>query len=177
MNKSQKINTYKLTLIALLAALSVVGRITFSFIPNVQPVTAIIIICGIFLGPIAAITLSVLTTFLTNMILGMGIWTIWQIIAWALIGLTSGLIGKYRKKHSIFLLTVYAVCCGYFYGLILSLNSFTISGDFLPYYLAGLPFDTAHAIGNGIFIVLLYPIISFFFKKYASKRFTLQNTN
>lgn len=170
-------NTYKLTLLALLAALSVVGRFAFSFIPNVQPVTAIIIICGLFLGPIAAMILTVLTTFLTNMILGMGIWTIWQIIAWALIGLISGLIGKYRKKHSLIVLTVFAVFCGYLYGFVVSLATFTIAGEFIPYYLLGLPFDTAHAIGNGIFMVLLYPILSYFFKNYAMKRFSLQNTN
>lgn len=170
-------NIYKLTLIALLAALSVVGRIAFAFIPNVQPVTAIIIICGLFLGPLAAMTLAVLTTFLTNMMLGMGIWTLWQIVAWALIGLLSGLIGKYRKKHSIILLTIFAVFCGYLYGFTLSLTMYSVAGDFLPYYLASIPFDTAHAIGNGVFMVLLYPIISYFFKKYAKDRFTIQNTN
>ncbi|WP_404452884.1 ECF transporter S component [Virgibacillus necropolis] len=177
MKTNRGISTYKLTLLALLAALAVVGRYAFAFIPNVQPVTAIIIICGLFLGPLAAMILAVLTTFLTNMFLGMGIWTIWQIVAWALIGLISGLIGKYRKKHSIILLTVYAVFCGYLYGFILSLTTYTIAGEFLPYYLLSLPFDTAHAIGNGVFMVLLYPIISYFFKKYAKGRFNLQNTN
>lgn len=170
-------NTYKLTLLALLAALAVVGRFAFAFLPNVQPVTTIIIICGLFLGPLAAMTLAVLTTFLTNMILGMGIWTLWQILAWGIIGLISGLIGKYRNKHSIISLTIYAVFCGYFYGFILSLTTYTISGEFLPYYLAGLPFDTAHAIGNGIFMVLLYPIIPYFFKKYAKDRFLIQDIN
>lgn len=170
-------NTYKLTLLALMAALGVVGRFAFAFLPNVQPVTAIIIICGLFLGPLAAMTLALLTTFLTNMILGMGIWTIWQVVAWALIGLMSGLIGKYRNKHSIILLIIYAVFCGYLYGFIVSLATYTVAGNFIAYYIAGLPFDTAHAIGNGIFIVLLYPIIAYFFEKYAKDRFTIQNTN
>src|SRR5690625_7105863 len=78
-------SVYRLTLLAILAALGVVGRSLFVFLPNVQPVTAIIIICGIILGPISAFVLSILITFLSNMLLGMGIWTVWQIISWGLI--------------------------------------------------------------------------------------------
>lgn len=170
-------NTYKLTLLALLAALAVVGRTVFSFIPNVQPVTAIIIICGLILGPVSAILLAILTTFLSNMILGMGIWAIWQIVSWGLIGLISGLIGKYFKRIPLYVLVVYAIFCGYFYGFVISLTTYQVTGKFLPYYLAGLPFDTNHAIGNAVFIVLLYPIIRLYFEKYARNRFPIQNTN
>ncbi len=91
-------NTYKLTLLALLAALAVVGRYAFQFLPNVQPITAIIILTGIFLGPVSSVILSVLVVFLSNMLLGMGIWTVWQIISWCLIGLTAGIIGIIWKK-------------------------------------------------------------------------------
>lgn len=87
-------NTYKLTLLALMASLAVVGRFAFSFMPSIQPVTAIIIICGLILGPVAAVFLTLLTTFLSNILLGMGIWTIWQVVSWTLIGLISGLMGR-----------------------------------------------------------------------------------
>ncbi|MBM7598329.1 energy-coupling factor transport system substrate-specific component [Virgibacillus halotolerans] len=170
-------NTYKLTLLALLAAMAVVGRSVFAFLPNVQPVTSIIIICGLFLGPFSAIILAILTTFLSNMLLGMGIWTIWQVISWGIIGLISGLLGMIPRKIPIFLIVLFAIFSGYFYGFIISLTTYQITGKFWPYYLAGLPFDTNHAIGNAVFIILLYPIISHFLKKYANKRFNLQNTN
>lgn len=170
-------NTYKLTLLALLAALAVVGRVAFAFLPSVQPVTAIIIIGGLFLGPVSAIILAVLITLLSNMLLGMGIWAIWQIVAWGIIGLLSGLLGKIKRRIPVFAIVIFAVFSGYFYGLIISLTTYQVTGKFLPYYYAGLPFDTNHAIGNAVFIVLLYPTISLFLKKYASKRFPLQNTN
>lgn len=170
-------NTYKLTLLALLAALAVVGRSVFAFLPNVQPVTALIIICGLMLGPTAAIILALLTTFLSNMLLGMGIWTVWQVVSWALIGLISGWIGKYPGETPVYIIVMVAVFSGYLYGFIISLTTYSIAGKFWPYYLAGLPFDTYHAIGNAVFIILLYPIISHFFKKYANNRFHLQNAN
>ncbi|QKY69228.1 ECF transporter S component [Lentibacillus sp. CBA3610] len=170
-------NTYKLTLLALLAALAVVGRSFFAFLPNVQPVTALIIICGFLLGPMAALTLALLTTFLSNMLLGMGIWTIWQVVSWAMIGVMSGWLGKYFGQIPIYAIALFAVFSGYLYGFIISLTTYSIAGKFWPYYLAGLPFDTYHAIGNAVFIILLYPIVSHFFKKYANNRFNLQNAN
>src|SRR5699024_4681357 len=170
-------NTYKLTLLALLASLAVVGRSVFAFLPNVQPVTSLIIICGLLLGPIAAIILALLTTFLSNMLLGMGIWTIWQVVSWALIGLISGCIGKYPGRLPIYVIVMFSVFSGYLYGFIISLTTYSIRGKFWPYYLMGLTFDTYHAIGNAVFIMLLYPIIRHFFKTYANNRFHIQNTN
>lgn len=161
-------NTYKLTLLALLASLAVVGRTIFVFLPNVQPVTSLIIICGLILGPMAAILLAILTTFLSNMILGMGIWTIWQIISWGIIGLISGWLGKIFNKIPMYIIVIYSIFCGYFYGIIISLTTYQVTGKFWPYYLAGLPFDTNHAIGNAIFIIMFYPIISYFFRRYAN---------
>ncbi|MFS0672703.1 ECF transporter S component [Ornithinibacillus sp. 179-J 7C1 HS] len=168
-------NIYKITLLALLAALAVVGRILLSVIPNVQPVTSVIIISGIFLGPVAGMILSILITFLSNMILGTGIWTIWQIISWGLIGIISGVIGKTMKKIPFYVVLILAIFSGYLYGFIISLTNYQITGQgFLVYYLAGLPFDTYHAIGNTVIMVLLYPTISFIFQIYIQKH---MNTN
>lgn len=170
-------NTYKITLLALLAALGVVGRAFFVFLPNVQPVTSLIIICGLLLGPSAAILLALLTTFLSNMILGMGIWTIWQIISWGLIGVISGILGRLFKRIPIYIIVLFAAFCGYFYGFVISLTTYQITGKFWPYYIAGLPFDTNHAIGNAMFIVLLYPMITYLFKKYKRDHLNIKNTN
>lgn len=168
-------NTYKLTLIALFAALAVGGRYVLASVPNIQPVTAIIIIGGLFLGPGAGVTLALLVTFLSNTLLGMGVWTVWQIIAWGIIGIMSGLIGKWRGHTRLYAVVIFAVFCGYLYGLVVSLTTYQVAGKFLPYYLLGLPFDTYHALGNAVFIILLYPVVTRFFRQYAKDRFSLQN--
>src|SRR5690625_7025771 len=101
-------SVFRLTLLAILAALGVVGRSLFVFLPNVQPVTAIIIICGIILGPISAFVLSILITFLSNMLLGMVIWTVWQIISWGLIVIISGILEKLFKSIPIYVIVAKA---------------------------------------------------------------------
>lgn len=167
-------NTYKLTLLALLAALAVVGRYAFQFLPNVQPITAIIILTGIFLGPVSSVILSVLVVFLSNMLLGMGIWTVWQIISWCLIGLIAGIIGITWKKVPLLFIIFFSVFSGYFYGFIISLTTSQVTGHFWPYYLAGLPFDTAHAVGNALFTILLYPLLHVLFQRYSKNRFQIK---
>ncbi|RKQ29243.1 ECF transporter S component [Oceanobacillus halophilus] len=167
-------NTYKLTLVALLASLAVVGRFAFAFLPNIQPVTSLIIIAGLFLGPLAAAIMAILTTFLSNILLGMGIWTVWQVVAWVFIGVISGFIGKSKRKTPTLVIVLYAAFSGYFYGLIISLVTYQVAGKFWPYYLAGLPFDTYHAVGNAMVMLVFYPIVSKFFIKYAQDRFTIQ---
>ncbi|CEI83779.1 membrane protein [Oceanobacillus oncorhynchi subsp. incaldanensis] len=168
-------NTYKLTLLALLATLAVVGRYAFQFIPNVQPVTAIIILTGIFLGPMSAVILGILVVFLSNMLLGMGIWTVWQIISWCVIGIIAGIMGITWKRVPFIFIIIFSVVSGYFYGFIISLTTYQVTGYFWPYYLAGLPFDTAHAIGNAVFITLLYPLLHALFQRYAKNRFRIKD--
>jgi len=168
-------NTYKLTLLALLATLAVVGRYAFQFIPNVQPVTAIIILTGIFLGPMSAVILGILAVFLSNMLLGMGIWTVWQIISWCIIGLIAGIMGITWKRVPFIFIIIFSVVSGYFYGFIISLTTYQVTGYFWPYYLAGLPFDTAHAVGNAVFITLLYPLLHALLQRYAKNRFRIKD--
>ena len=72
--------TRRISLLSLLIALSVVGRLAFQFVPNIQPMTAIIIITSILIRPINGIIVAVLGCFVSNLLLGMGMWTIWQAI-------------------------------------------------------------------------------------------------
>jgi energy-coupling factor transport system substrate-specific component len=163
-------STRKLTLLAMLTALAVVGRIyanvLFPFLPNMQPMTSVIIICSLLLGPAAGVIIAVLSTLLSNMILGMGLWTLWQIIAWGLIGLLFGLIGKLWRNPNLLIMTAASVLTGYLYGLLISLPNLIIMEHFLAYYVAGLSFDTMHAIGNGIFFFILYPVLRRLFDKW-----------
>lgn len=144
---------------SLLIALSVVGRIYLSFIPNVQPTTVIIIISSFILSPIHAIIVAVMSVIVSNMFLGMGYWVVYQSVAWAIISLISSLIGKQHDKLPIFLLAIYSGLCGLLYGAIISVPmAYLMNVNFLTYYIVGLPFDVAHAIGNVIFFLVLYPL-------------------
>ncbi len=130
-------------------------------IPNVQPSTTIIICVSLVFGVRFGLTLAVLTVFGSNLVLGFGPFVIMQLIAWGSVAIVSGLLGRIYKKVPFPVLAVYSALMGMFYGLMVSLNMLFI-GDglmFVAYYLAGIPFDIYHAIGNFFFFLVLGPII------------------
>ncbi len=148
----------------MLCAVAVVGRIALGFIPNVQPVTAILILMGAYIGVCDAAISAVVVVIVTNLLLGTGIWSIWQMIVWASIGVLSGIF--FRECKNPILMLIWAVASGYIYGAVISIwswNSITASsGGYVAYWLAGLPYDTYHALGNGVFIWFLQPIFAKF---------------
>ena len=77
----KKITTKEITMIALLTAFCVVGRMLTTWIPNVQPITATLILVALYMGGIQAMVIGALSILITNFYLGMGIWTIAQILA------------------------------------------------------------------------------------------------
>ena len=67
-----------LALVAMLSAVSVVGRVALAAIPSVQPTTVIIIVTTMVLGLRNGIMVAILSTLLSNFQLGHGIWTFFQ---------------------------------------------------------------------------------------------------
>lgn len=57
--------------------------------------TAVVIITGIALGPEAGVLTGALARFVCNFFMGQGIWTPWEMVAWAMLG---GLAGVFFYK-------------------------------------------------------------------------------
>ncbi len=163
--------TRTLTRIALLTALVSVGRLSFSFLPNVQPMTVLLLCITLYFGWKEGILVALLSVILTNLFLGMGPWTIAQIGAYVVLILLSSLLENAHDDVSIPLLQVYAAFLGIVYGLVISLIQAPLLGwnIFIPYYLSGLTFDLLHAFGNLVFFPLLYPICMRLFKRTDKK--------
>jgi len=173
-NMNIRKSTRILTMIACLAALSIVGRIYTVGIPNVQPSTTIIICVSLVFGIRIGLTLAIITVFGSNLVLGFGPFMIMQLIAWCAVAFVSGLLGKVYKKIPFPILAVYSAFMGLFYGFIVSLNMLFI-GDwfmFVAYYVAGIPFDIYHAVGNFLFFLVLGPIIIKIMEKEKNKLYT-----
>ena len=56
----------ELTYLALTTALAVVGRLSFQFIPNVQPMTVIFLILALQLGFMRSWLVAILSVLITN---------------------------------------------------------------------------------------------------------------
>lgn len=158
--EKNKHTTTKLTLIAVMTALSVVGRIAFSAVPGFKPVTALVVITAVYFGSEAGFITGVLTALISNFYFGQGYWTPFQMFTWGLIGLLAGLIEKQMRENIILLLS-YGVFSGVLYSLFLDLWSvlwidkgFTLS-RFVTLVLSSLPFTAVYAVSNMIFLLIL----------------------
>lgn len=168
-SRSTAFTTQELAFLALVTAACVVGRLLFQFIPNIQPMTAIFILLAIFLGASRGITVSILSLVITNIYLGMGVWTITQIVGFStIIILAAGLNIFPVFRKSLILQVSYSFIAGFLYGFILALIDTKIYGisNFWIYYLGGLSFDFLHAIGNVGFYLILAPIFKRLFTQY-----------
>ncbi len=167
---TERIQIRQLTLLALLTALAVVLRIAKIIpIPNVQPVTDILMIVTLELGIGFGFSMAVLVMVISNIFLGFGIWTIPQILAYAVCVVVVYLCSKFSvfKKHFSVQIVV-ASLLGYVYGLVINFGMSIWGGfpAFIAYTIGSFSFDTYHCIGNFIFYPLLYKPLTIALKRY-----------
>jgi uncharacterized membrane protein len=156
----------RIALLAVMTALVTVGRLVFALpvLPNIQPMTALLILITLNIGIIDGLVVATLSMLLTNMILGMGPWTVLQIFAFIVVILLTALCKifyRYGSFRNRLIFSIWAALTGFIYGLIISFLSFHLYGmsNFVVYYINGLPFDALHAVGNFAFFLILEPII------------------
>lgn len=160
--ENSKPNSLKMAIIAVMCAIGVAGRRVFAPVPFFKPVAAVAILCGAGLGAQAGFLCGAMIMLVSNFMFGQGPWTVWQMLAFGLIGYFAGLI-FYRRKNfqqpvamSIygFLFYVFAT------GPILDLSGiFGFSmGNKVSLYatlLAGLPVNIIGGIATFIFLIIL----------------------
>lgn len=146
-----------------LAALAVVGRLVFAVIPNVQPVSAIVIMAGIIFGRRSGFMVGALAMLLSNFFLGQGPWTPWQMYGFGLMGYLAGVLadhGAFERRPMLYAYGLLAPILEY--GFLL--NSWYIIGFVNPItwqsamlaYAAGFPLDLANGISTVVFLLVLY---------------------
>jgi energy-coupling factor transport system substrate-specific component len=161
--ESRKIEARELVLIAVLAAIAAVGRIPFASIPSVQPTTFIILTSGLVFGAESGFIIGAVAALSSNMILGQGPWTPWQMVAWGLVGWTAGLLGKTKFLNSKIGRIIFGIIWGFLFGWImnvwglLSLSQYGNVLDMkavLTYFAGSALFDFMHAVSNVFFLVI-----------------------
>ena len=142
----------------LLAVFGVSGRILLDPIPNVQPVTVLVLLAGAYFGAPRAIALAAIIALASNvLLLGHGPWTLFQAIGWGGVGLLGALFANRIVVDGgarIGLLAVIAAISGLAFNWFVSLSILLEVGPtmLIPYLLNGLVFDLYHVAGNVLFV-------------------------
>ena len=152
----KKTGTRRMVIASVMIALCVFGR----FIPLFKPITAITIITGMYLGGETGFLVGSMSAVISNIFVGQGPWTAFQMLAWGLIGLIAGLAADPLKKHRALLLT-YGAVSGIAYSFIMDIwTTLWYSGGFdsavyLSALVTAIPYTVSYAVSNFIFLLLL----------------------
>ncbi|RHW42574.1 ECF transporter S component [Neobacillus notoginsengisoli] len=161
--EKRKVEPRELVLLAVLASIAAVGRIPFASIPGVQPTTFVIIMAGIVFGAESGFLVGAVAALASNMILGQGPWTPWQMAAWGLVGLTAGLMSKTGLMKTMWGKIAFGFCWGFLFGWIMNLwgyLAFIQTGGEVSlatlgtYFAASSLFDFLHAASNVFFLLV-----------------------
>ncbi|MGV3488886.1 MAG: ECF transporter S component [Tuberibacillus sp.] len=154
----RKLEGREIVLLAVLSALAAVSRVPFASIPSVQPSTFVVIMSGLVFGSESGFVIGATTALVSNLFLGQGPWTPWQMLAWGAIGLLAGILKKVPWLSSKPGLIIFGVFSGYFFGFVMNMwvilnmiQSLNLK-EAVALYGASLYFDTAHAITNAILL-------------------------
>ena len=170
--EERKPQAREILLIAVMAAIAVVGRMAFFMVPQFKPVTAIVIIAGIGLGAEAGFLTGAIGGFVSNFFFGQGPWTPWQMFAFGIIGFIAGVVfnrkgskrnrGKHWERMHLLGLCIYGGIATFFiYGLIMDVASvLNFSKEFTWEALAavlisGIPFNLIHGVSTIVFLFFL----------------------
>ena len=154
------VGTRRMVIIAVMTALSVIGRAVFSMIPAFKPITSIVIITAIWIGPESGFLVGSLTAVISNFQFGQGPWTPFQMFAWGMIGLIAGYLGDPLRRSRV-ALAVYGAFAGIAYSMIMDIWTVLWYGEgfnwslYLAALATALPYTIGYAVSNVVFLLVL----------------------
>lgn len=158
--EKRKVRAEEIVLIASLTAIGAVGRVPFAAIPGVQPTSFIVVMSGVIFGPETGFIIGSLSALISNLFLGQGPWTPWQMLAWGMMGVTAGILRSSKVMKHPRSLAVFGFIWGFGHGWIM--NLWFALGFFNPLtwqvwvsvYAASFYFDLSHAVTNAALLLL-----------------------
>ncbi len=149
--------------VATLSAVAALGRDAFVALPDVKPITAIAFVVGYSLGPLPGFTVGAIGMLASNIMLGQGPYTPWQMVAWGLVGLAGAALGALtHRRIGRVPLALACALAALMAKEIMNIYTFTLVGAHTPaafLAIAGtsLPFDLTDVIATLLFALAFGP--------------------
>jgi energy-coupling factor transport system substrate-specific component len=156
-------STRMVAVVATLAAVAALGRDAFVALPDVKPITAIAFVVGYALGPLPGFTVGAIGMLASNVMLGQGPYTPWQMAAWGLVGLAGAGLGRLTRRR-LGRVPLALACALAALGAkeVMNFYTWTIGASHTPAALLiavanGLPFDITDTLATLLFALAFGP--------------------
>jgi energy-coupling factor transport system substrate-specific component len=162
----------EVALVAVLGGVAAAGRVLFTAVPGVQPVTVVTVAAGAALGARVGFGVGAVAALVSNFYLGQGIWTPWQMLAWGGCGVAGALAARLIRRRWAFAALCFAL--GFAFSSAMDLWHWY---TFWPHtwetltvvYGRGVWFSGAHAVGNVVFALAIGPELRRLLERYGRR--------
>jgi energy-coupling factor transport system substrate-specific component len=156
----------EVALVATMAALGALGRDAFAAIPDVKPTTAVTFVCGYAFGPGPGFAVGAVGALASNIFLGQGSWTPWQMLAWGIVGLGGAALGRLLARRPLGRVPL-ALCCALAaeaFNLLIDLYTWTQGAThtlaaYGAWLASAFSFDLTHVIASFLFGLAFGPAL------------------
>lgn len=161
-----KLTIRQIALFAMLGALTFGLKVAMSYLPNIEPVSLMVMIFAVVFGRKCVYPIY-LYVAMEILIYGLGTWNVNYLYVWAILALAAYLLRNMKGALS------WALLSGGFglaFGLLCAPVDFFLGdlGYVISKWVSGIPFDIAHCAGNFVIALLLFnPLRSLTEKLYA----------
>jgi len=156
----------EVALVATMAALSALGRDAFAALPDVKPTTTMVLICGYAFGGGPGFAVGAVGALTSNIFLGQGSWTPWQMLAWGAVGVAGSMLGRVLGRRALPRLSLALLCAlaAEMFNLLIDLYSWSQGGAhtlsaYGAWIVSGLSFDATHVVASFLFGLTFGPAL------------------
>ena len=145
----------EICILALMAALIFGTKVALASLPNINLNSVLIILTVVFFGWKALYTVYVYV-LLEGLVFGFSVWWVGYLYIWAILVVAAMAL---RRNDSALLWAVVAGAFGLVFGPLMYLEWFAINGGWQGYFamwVAGIPYDVTHCVGNFTATLILY---------------------
>lgn len=149
-----KLTVREITLFGILGALTFGAKYVMSGLPNIEPVSLMVMVFAVVFGLKALYPIYVYVT-MEILFYGLGLWNINYLYIWAVLAVLAWLLRGMKSPVGWALLSgVFGLAFGALCGIVdVFIGGF---GYALTKWVSGIPFDIAHCAGNFVIALLLF---------------------
>lgn len=149
-----KLTVKEIAVMGVMIAVLMVSVHIMAPLPNIEPVTLLVMLYTLFFGKKTAYILAAYI-LLEGCWYGFGIWWVMYLYVWPLLAVLTYLL---RKKESVFVYATLAGAFGLFYGALCAIPYLFVGGPATAFawWVAGVPYDLIHCISNVIICLVLF---------------------
>lgn len=152
--KNKKLAAKDITLIAMMVAVIEVCKAALTFAPNIELTSFWVIMFTLYFGNHILYVIPVFI-LIEGTIYGFGLWWVMYLYAWPVLALV---VRYFRKMDSALTWSVISGIFGLLFGALCAIPYLVTGGPYAAFtwWVAGIPWDFVHGIGNFVIMLILY---------------------